>query len=227
MWTNMVPRDDRPLSPIPTTVHLPHLERLSIACITVARCVLAAIVTPALTHLELRHLNTEALLDSSFDEDGDSDDEWQHFSQSPFSDQATGMSIRSLLASSPPIRYLDMNYADMRTKDFIYCFERLPELEHFSIVGSDMSDTVINLLMPVYTLEGGIRVRLPKLTTLELSICAQLSGEAIVRSISARTRFTDASPHHASFIEVRIANCVGYNVSHAQELHQILGSRLR
>ncbi|TFY73216.1 hypothetical protein EWM64_g10796, partial [Hericium alpestre] len=56
-------------------------------------------------------------------EEGDSDDEWPDFSQSPYSDHATGMGVRSLLRrSNPPLRVLEMDYADMRTKDFRWLF---------------------------------------------------------------------------------------------------------
>lgn len=82
-------------------------------------------------------------------EDGDSDDENQDFSQSPWSDHATGMGLRSLIRrSNPPLQVLAMDYADMRTKDFEWCFDRMDSLLEFRIVASDMSDKVIAMLAP-------------------------------------------------------------------------------
>ncbi|EIM81578.1 uncharacterized protein STEHIDRAFT_171889 [Stereum hirsutum FP-91666 SS1] len=83
------------------------------------------------------------------EEEGDSDDEFPDFSQSPFSDHATGMGLRSLLTRcNPPLKVLEMDYADMRTKDFEWFFGRADRLEEFRIVASDMSDRVMSRFAP-------------------------------------------------------------------------------
>lgn len=117
------------------------------------RTFLSNIDAPGLEKLYLRHTNNDFQLrhDPYADiyEDGDSDDEARDFSQSPWSDHATGMGLRSLLARcNPPLKLLVMDYSDMRTKDFKWCFDRLDKLEAFHIVASDMSDCVVKLLAP-------------------------------------------------------------------------------
>lgn len=83
------------------------------------------------------------------EEEGDSDDEFPDFSQSPFSDHATGMGLRSLLTRcKPPLKVLEMDYADMRTKDFEWFFDKADRLEEFRIVASDMSDRVMSKFAP-------------------------------------------------------------------------------
>ena len=78
---------------------------------------------------------------------GDSDDEANDFSRSPWTDHATGMGLRNLFRHGiPPLRELIMDYADLRTKDFKWLFERMPELELFYIVASDLSDNVVGAL---------------------------------------------------------------------------------
>lgn len=151
------------------------------------------------------------------EEEGDSDDESLDFSQSPFSDHATGMGLRSLInRCHPPLKVLEMDYADMRTKDFDWFFRKAHQLEEFRIVASDMSDRVMELIAPFEfeltprttpepgeddredPLErSGIRgprgeierassLPLPQLKRLELFNCQVVSGDAIVETLTSR-----------------------------------------
>ena len=75
-------------------------------------------------------------------------------------------------------------------------FARLPLLEDFHIVASDMSDKVINLLRPVFPVPGSTststRVRLPCLRYLKLVNCQRLTGEAILKALVERVAWTEA-----------------------------------
>ncbi|EED81811.1 predicted protein [Postia placenta Mad-698-R] len=130
-------------------------DALRDVCITCAvRTFLAHIDAPRLIELYLEHTNVDFPIQydpyAGSTEDGDSDDEANDFSQSPWSDHATGMGLRALMQrSKPQLEVLEMTYADMRTKDFLWCFEQLNALREFRIVASDMSDTVIQALAPV------------------------------------------------------------------------------
>ena len=189
-------------------------------------------------------------------EEGDSDDEACDFSQSPWSDHATGMGLRSLLRrSNPPLEVLEMDYADMRTKDFLWCFDHLETLSEFRIVASDMSDKVIQMLAPYRvsgrprsvssmssdpdeSLEfvnhawalGEPRVRLPRLSALELWNCQRLTGNSIVATLGARARYTDQVPDrntYSKLSEVAIVGCTDFLPHHADALRSVLGLRLR
>ena len=164
-------------------------------------------------------------------EDGDSDDDFSDPSQSPHSDHATGMGLRSLLSrSSPPLSVLEMDYADMRTKDFAWLFSRAQSLTDFRIVASDMADRVVRMLAP----DANGTMLLPRLRSLELVNCQQLSGTAVVEAIRARARATDG--HHIAegrtvdvfpLEDVAVVRCANITNNDGLELAEVLGERLR
>lgn len=235
------------------TAHLPHLHTLILHSTCAVRAILSHIHAPELTELYLEHTNMEFKLHhasayTSESEEGDSDDEAGDFSQSPWSDHATGMALRSLIRRSrPPLKVLEMDYADMRTKDFSWCFDKLESLEEFRIVASDMSDKVIALLAPFRP--GGVgdgmdvemehslanssvpfRVRLPKLSVLELWNCQRLSGDAVVDALGARVRYTDnvaGRNVYSRLSNVAVMHCVNFLPRHVLTLSPFFGTRLR
>ena len=163
-------------------------------------------------------------------EDGDSDDDFSDFSQSPHSDHATGMGLRSLLSrSSPPLNVLEMDYADMRTKDFAWLFSRARSLTDFRIVASDMADRVVRMLAPD---ANGIML-LPRLRSLELVNCQRLSGTAIVEAIRARARATDGhitdgrTADVFPLEDVAVLHCTNFTINDGLELAEVLGERFR
>ena len=138
---------------------------------------------------------------------GDSEDEAGDFSRSPWTDHATGMGLRQFFsrnsddAENAPVQLkeLIMNYADLRTKDFIWLFRQATKLEKFTIVASDMSDNVIRALSVPHDdgdgdgssdLDGGghAQVLLPALQTLRLVRCHKVTGAALVDMVSSRLR---------------------------------------
>ncbi|THH20546.1 hypothetical protein EW146_g827 [Bondarzewia mesenterica] len=170
-------------------------------------------------------------------EDGDSDDECDDFSQSPHSDHATGMGLRSLFRRcDPALRVLEMDYADMRTKDFRWFFERASALEEFRIVASDMADRVVRMLSPWLVpwcdgMRGGWPAEwsqdtdghrqfvcvamLPRLKSLELFNCQRLSGDAIVEALRSRVLETDEAVRRgvlsvSSLDDVAIVGCTNF-----------------
>ena len=163
-------------------------------------------------------------------EDGDSDDEFSDYSQSPRSDHATGMGLRSLLnRSSPPLHVLEMDYADMRTKDFAWLFSRAESLTDFRIVASDMADRVVRMLAP----DPSGTLLLPRLRSLVLTNCQRLSGTAIVEAVRERARATDdmISERRAADVfpleDVAVVGCVNFTADDGLELAEVLGERLR
>ncbi|KAK7690147.1 hypothetical protein QCA50_006796 [Cerrena zonata] len=237
----------------PPMVHLPKLQTLFIHSSCAVRTLLSHIDAPRLTSLYLEHTNTECDPSTTplypyATEDGDSDDEAGDFSQSPWSDHATGMGLRSLIRrSNPPLDFLAMDYADMRTKDFKWCFDRLKDLTVFRIVASDMSDKVIALLAPYAPHGYGLRdeddmdvdeeedhcmhVRLPKLISLELWNCQRLSGQAIVQALQSRVRYSDTFADGIRFQrmeEIAVMGCSGFTPANAFDLEEVVGGqRLR
>ncbi|KAJ7670267.1 hypothetical protein B0H17DRAFT_1086275 [Mycena rosella] len=225
--------DDEILSaPLPVA-RLPALQTLHIRSTCGTRSILSFIDAPRLTELYLAQLNVDFEFANSdyFQEDGDSDDEANDFSRSQSSDRATGMGLRQLiLRSNPPLRILDMDWSDMRTKDFKFAFSRLGTLEQFYIVASDMSDKVVELLRPFAPAPNEqARVRLPRLKCLELSNCNELSGAVLLDVFSERVRFTDGLPawEANTLREVMIADCNGFKPQHAELLRKDLGDRLK
>lgn len=223
------------LSASPIIVSLPRLHTLLLDLICIQRSILSHLHLPALRELHLRHLNMDVSLDGyHLQEHGDSDDEAHDFSQSPSSDHHTGMGLRNLiLRSRPPLETLDMDLSDMRTKDFRWVFDRLPHLKHFSIVGSDMSDKVVQLLKPEpmgTTSSSGpdprCRVRLPLLMTLKLFGCQQLSGDALVDALSARVLYTDAVTPNETLLNVIVSGCHNFTANHGMQLLWYLHERL-
>jgi hypothetical protein len=163
-------------------------------------------------------------------EDGDSDDEFSDYSQSPRSDHATGMGLRSLLSRcSPPLRVLEMDYADMRTKDFAWLFSHARSLTDFRIVASDMADRVVRMLAP----DANGAILLPRLRSLELINCQRLSGAAIVEAIRERAHATDGHTTKGravdvfSLEDVAVVRCANFTNDDGLELAEVLGERLR
>ncbi|TDL23157.1 hypothetical protein BD410DRAFT_170450 [Rickenella mellea] len=201
------PEPHDPCIDIPVTT-IPHLRTLSLRCLTSIRCFLSHISTPALENLSLIHINTSNEFDpENPGEPGDSDDEANDFSQSPWTDHATGMGLRKLFSRcTPPIRVFDMDYADLRTKDFKWLFSNFTELETLRVVASDMSDNVARALQPTETWRP-----LPRLTQLELCQCQKLSGEAVERMVKAR--YNGGKDGLVMPLEqMNIINCMGVSV---------------
>jgi F-box-like len=213
---------------IPPVVSLPRLQHLVLRSTCAVRTILSRLDVPMLTVLHLEHLNVDFEFHEphAFSrEEGDSEDEEPDFSQSPCSDRALGMGLRRLQSRChPPVQTLMMDYADLRTKDFQYCFENFP-LRKFRIVASDMSDRVIHMLKPYEDPAGVLCVRLPQLVSLELINCHQFSGNAVIDALSARARFVDQSGHLPAIEHVAIVGCSDISHHHNLALSQALGSR--
>lgn len=216
-------------------VTLPRLHTLLLELICIQRGILSHLHLPALRELHLRHLNMDVSLDGyHVEECGDSDDEAHDFSQSPSSDHHTGMGLRKLiLRSRPPLEILDMDLSDMRTKDFRWVFDRLPYLKHFSIVGSDMSDKVVQLFKPqpmatvsTFGPDRRCRVRLPQLTTLKFFGCQEFSGESLLDALSARVLYTDAATPNQTLANVVVSGCHNFTANHGIQLSWYLHERL-
>jgi len=121
-----------------------------------------------------------------------------------------------------------MDFCDMRTKDFRYVFDRLPLLEDFHIVASDMSDKVINLLRPIEPREDRVVcLRLPRLKRLRLTNCQRLSGKAIVEAVAARVKWTDKEYPDYTLVDVIISGCEGFSQWDRHVLSTEIGNRLR
>jgi hypothetical protein len=212
--------------PPSTVVELPCLQSLCIRTTTMTRGILSSLRAPRVTHLSLTYLNVArpVNVESGLEEEGESDDEAGDFSESPWSDRATGMGMRTFISrSSPPIRKLEMDYSDFRTKDFIWVFDRLEGLEEFRIIGSDMSDKVIRLFGP----ESGspTKLRLPRLSCVELFECQRLTGDAAVAALVQRAVVTDTSSEYSKLRLVCISGCDGVTAEHDNLLSAALGSR--
>lgn len=240
------PDAPRPAAPVAL---LPRLHTLVLRSTCAVRALLSHLDAPALRELYLEHTNMEFELrhaaHSADAEAGDSDDEARDFSQSPWSDLGTGMGLRRLVTRSrPPLQVLDMNYADMRTKDFEWCFNHLHHLRDFRIIASDMSDKVVRLLAPYRERapryfdavpgqnlddESSWRVRLPRLVTLELEKCHRLTGDVVANSLMARVLHTDTlaeGKRGRTLRRVSIIGCGDVEPRHVMALSSILGARL-
>ena len=225
--------DGRALQPdcdeddVPPVVILPKLRVLTICCTYSIRMILSHLVVPELTNLYLQRLNTDAIIPNQpTGDDGDSEDEAHDYSQSPSSDHATGMGLRMLLKSSnPPLRVLDMDYSDLRTKDFLFCFNHFSLLSEFRIVASDMSDKVIEMLAPYGDPSGRREIRLPCLRELELEHCQRLTGGAIVDALRERVSFVDRSRTHPRMDHVSVVDCAKVLPEHNLQLSAIFGSK--
>ncbi|PCH40285.1 hypothetical protein WOLCODRAFT_117013 [Wolfiporia cocos MD-104 SS10] len=234
-----VPREDcfDDKSAVLPIVPLLSLQYLVLRCTCALRTILSHIHAPNLEELFLEHTNVDFEVQqdpyASAHEDGDSDDEAHDPSQSPWSDHATGMGLRSLIKrSDPPLRVLQMDYADMRTKDFLWCFNRLQYLQEFYIVASDMSNNVLRMFAPFTPIDSdeSTRVRLPRLTMLELYNCQRISGDAVVDVLRRRVQHTDKVADDINICtlsDVAIVDCHDFVIHHAVELTPLLRGRLR
>ena len=211
----------------PPVVTLPKLYELTIGSTCSIRMILSHLVVPGLTRLYLQHLNTDAIIPNQpTGEDGDSEDEAHDYSQSPSSDHATGMGLRMLQKrSNPPLRVLDMDYSDLRTKDFLFCFDHFSLLREFRIVASDMSDGVIEMLAPYDGPNGRREIRLPCLKELELYHCQRVTGSVIVSALRERASFVDRSLIHPRMGHVSVVGCAEVLPEHNLALSAIFGSR--
>lgn len=232
-------------------VSLPRLHTMHLRRTTLARAILSNVDVPSLSKLYLANLNVSYNVGSEFYEPGDSEDEAHDYSQSPWSDQATGMGLRNLITRcSPPIKTLEMDFSDMRTKDFIYVFDRLTQLEDFLIVASDMSNAVIRLLKPYdeaaladssswtstsqetdhdtcLSPSPSLSVRLPRLRNLELYNCHRMSGDAVVETLMQRVRYTDRFTPADTMQELIIDDCDLFKAGHEEILSKEFGRRFR
>ena len=212
---------------VPPVVTLPKLYELTIGSTCSIRMILSHLIVPGLTRLYLQHLNTDATIPNQpTGEDGDSEDEAHDYSQSPSSDHATGMGLRMLQKrSNPPLRVLDMDYSDLRTKDFLFCFDNFSLLREFRIVASDMSDRVIEMLAPYDDPSGRREIRLPYLKELELYHCQRVTGSTIVNALRERASFVDRSPIHPRMDHISVVGCAEVLPEHNLALSVIFGSR--
>lgn len=208
-------------------VTLPKLHELVIGNTISTRIILSHLDLPKLTSLSLQRLNTDVLVPNNpTGEDGESDDEAHDYSQSPHSDYATGMGLRTLQKRShPPLRVLDMHYSDLRTKDFLFCFDHFSLLSEFRIVASDMSEKVIEMLAPYDDPSGRRGIRLPQLKRLELSRCQRVPGLAVVNALRERVSFVDQSPTYPQMDRISVIDCAEVLHQHNLTLSAILGSR--
>lgn len=220
------PRNEDVSKQVFPTVSLPKLRTLHLRSTCSARAYLSNLDVPQLQNLYLAHLNVDFELKGEYNESGDSDDEARDYSQSPSSDRATGMGLRKLIQRcKPPIRALEMDFSDMRTKDFRYVFDNLPDLEEFRIVASDMSDKVVRLLKPSLLEDGSIGLRMPRLRQLKLYNCQRLNGSALVTGLGSRVAYTDKN-RGDTLAEVVIAGCEGFTDTHRAMLERTLRNRL-
>jgi hypothetical protein len=122
-----------------------------------------------------------------------------------------------------------MDYADMRTKDFVWLFSRARSLTDFKIVASDMADRVVRMLAP----DADGTMLLPRLRSLELVNCQRLSGTAIVEAVRERARATDGHITEGEAVDgfpledVAVVRCANFTTADALELVEVLGERLR
>ena len=222
------PHDGPVEGPLPL-VNLPNLVTLHLKSTCFARAILSSLMTPRLVNLYLSHLNVVSELYDQGNDEGDSEDEAHYYSQSPSSNRATGMGLRRLITHcNPPIRILEMDFCDMRTKDFIWVFDRLSLLEDIYIVASDMSNNVINLLRPISSPDGfRFRLRLPRLRKLRLLNCQKLSGSAIVEALTQRVNWTDNLDPENTLMDVTISGCEGFSQLDEDTLSTVLRGRLK
>ena len=240
------PQEGDPIQPGHLCVaRLPLLRVMLLRSTVSVRAILSHIDVPALEELYLEHTNVDFELrtepyvaQQDQADEGESEDEAHDLSQSPCSDHATGMGLRTLLKRSrPPLRVLHMDYADMRTKDFRWCFDHLKHLREFRIVGSDMSDRVVAMLAPHRKArelpgqgQGSVHVRLPCLQHLEVWHCQRVTGDAIVRALRERVDFTDRLAENGwgeTLKSVAVVGCSEVLFQHGQALSEILGERMR
>jgi hypothetical protein len=177
---------------ITNIINLPHLRVLHLAQTCHQRVILSHLVTPALEVLKLSWLNRpEALIDEAYiPHPSEANEAPVEPSQSPYTDILTGAGMRLLIGrGAPPIRVLDMDFADARSpKDFLWIFERLPTLESFRIVGSDMSDKVLIALSCKGERRGWL---CPRLTSLDFLRCDLITGYGVVRLAKSRNPCQD------------------------------------
>lgn len=142
----------------------------------------------------------------------------------------SGMALRIFITrSDPPLEVLDMELSDMRTKDFTWCFNKVHTLQRFRITGSDMSDKVINLFRPFADHNGGVMVRLPRLSELKLYSCQALTADATADALCARVQYTDgltSTSTAATLSNLTIADCAQLLPGHIDDLRRRLGPRL-
>lgn len=222
---------DGPVEGSLPVVKLTNLVTLHLKSTCFARAILSSLETPRLKNLYLSHLNVDFELHDQANDEGDSEDEAHDYSQSPSSDRATGMGLRKLISRcNPPISILEMDFCDMRTKDFIWVFDHLTLLEDFYIVASDMSNKVINLLRPIphFSPDGlQFSLRLPHLRKLRLLNCQRLSGDAIVEALTQRVSLTDKLDLHDTLMDVTISGCDGFSQLDRDSLSTALRGRLK
>ncbi|KAJ3841725.1 hypothetical protein F5878DRAFT_722773 [Lentinula raphanica] len=222
-------------------ISLPNLHSMTLHSTIIGRVILSHINAPALSNLYLIDLNADLHgVSSDFYESGDSEDEAHDFSRYPWSDQATGMGLRKLIAHcNPPLKVLNMLYSDMRTKDFNFIFNHLTELEEFRVTISDMSDTVIKLLRPynrvvrvldhfpasieLAPVSSTQDVRLPHLRCLELRNCPCISGDAIVETLIQRVDYTDRYTPKHTLEKVIVSECAQLDDQHRDVLARRMG----
>lgn len=96
-----------------------------------------------------------------------------------------------------------------------------------------MSNRIINLLKPVFFPPSGDvvsprapKLRMPRLSALELYSCQQLGGEAVVDAIGSRVKYTDAMTPDSTFENFTIVDCTDFLPHHSEKLLEHLGRRL-
>ncbi|KAL1723312.1 hypothetical protein EV715DRAFT_245774 [Schizophyllum commune] len=99
---------------------------------------------------------------------------------------------RFLGSCAPPIEMLELHDIDLPSSSFSFCFSNLPHLRHLRLHESDISDHMVGRLM-----------NNPRLSTLELRWCGQVSGKALLDLVERKKR----TEGHTPIGELVMINC--------------------
>jgi hypothetical protein len=160
--------------------YLHRLERLIMDAPPDFNEVLRHIKTPVLRCLHLR--STEPPLDHPHEGTGEA-------------------LLQFLMVSNPPIKLLELHDVDIRREDFVQCFLSVPLLEELRLHETKMSNgTLLSLHGPT----GAC----PRLKRLDLRLCKQLAGQALVDLVRSRI---DTTANQRQFFdpieEITVINC--------------------
>ncbi|KAL0070849.1 hypothetical protein AAF712_002070 [Marasmius tenuissimus] len=197
----MIPRGSQPRFmldvDVQRTVILPDLNVLTIVGKADLFGVLPYLRTPSLLRLHLR---------SSLESSG-------------FAVESFGRDIFEFISStSPPLELLELRDLDLSRDRFISCFSLLPTLEVIRLHESDIPDAVLNSL-------HGPEALCPRLRTLDLRWCGQITGSALVRLVRGRM-IEGLGARLEAINTITLINCAFVGERHVLELSRLVVCRI-
>jgi len=104
--------------------------------------------------------------------------------------------------SAPPLSTFRLSSVDVTDDDILWCLERLPDVEYFSISHCPVSDAIPRALAKPPSLERSTDWLLPRLTKIGFNINTLIRPSSVIELLASR-KSVPSAPHITGCVEFR------------------------